>query len=109
MHDVGFDRAEAREQPCGADLVDPRHGRERPADLLGHQGQIDDRRAVSARGFRHRHGRCAHGAQPLPQVLVETGFLGGAHGFDRAMRFEEIAVGGLQRLVIRRQAVVEPS
>lgn len=106
---IGFGRAESGQQARGADLVDPRHRRQRPADLLGHQTQVDERRTVSARGFRHGHRGCAHGAQPLPEVLVEAGLLRGAHGLDRAMRLEEIAVRGLQRLVIRRQAVVEPT
>jgi len=71
--------------------------------------QVDQRRPVPARGFRQRHRRCPHGAQTLPQVLVEAGLLGGAHRFDRTVRREEVTVDGLQRLVIRRQAVVEPA
>lgn len=109
VNDIGFHRTEPGQQPGGADLVDPRHRRQRPADLLGHQRQVDQRRPVAAGGFRDGHARCAHGAQPLPQVLVEAGLLRGAYRLDRAVRREEIAVGRLQRLVIVGQAVVEPA
>ena len=40
------------QQPGRADVVDPRHRRQRPADLLGHQRQIHQRRAVAARRTR---------------------------------------------------------
>ncbi len=105
----GSTRAEPAEQPRGADVVDPRHRRQRPTDLLGHQRQVDQRRPVTADRLRQRHRRCAHGAQPFPQALVEAGLLGGADGLDRAVRLEELLVRRLQRLVVLGQAVVQPA
>ena len=101
--------AEGIQQAGRADVVDPRHRRQRPADLLGHQGQVDHRRAVATRAFGQRHGGCAHGAQPFPEALVESRRLGRAHDLDGAGRFEELAVGRLQVGVILGQAVVEPA
>ena len=106
---IGIDGAQPGQQPGGADMIYPRHRGQRAADLLGDQRQIDQRRSVAADRLGKCHRRGAHGAQTFPQVLVESGLLCGADGFDRAAGAEEVSVGRLSGLMIFGQAVVQPA
>jgi hypothetical protein len=106
---IAVQRAEASQQPSGHHVVDPRHGSQVPSDLLGDQGEVDQRGPVAADGFGQTHRRGTHAAQPFPQALVEPAGLGRAHGFDVGVCLEELLVRGLQVLMVLGQAVVQPA
>ena len=74
-------RADGREQPRRHLRLEDGRGRRRPAELLGDEREVDERRAPAAGRFGDGHREGTGAEQLAPQAGVEAAGLRGAHLF----------------------------